>query len=144
MNADGLSRALNDLMTRQTRGLGQHLREAKPYLSAATMPVWAEVRRMIDADLDQARRVSRLMERHRLAVQSGSFAQVVAAYHYMDVPHLLPLLIGEKQGQIEACRRALDCCDPGADNGLADEIQTILAENEAQLEQMEGHRQRVR
>ncbi len=144
MNLDAIGEELNRVLATETRGLGQHLREATPYLTASTFPVWRDIKSMLDANADHAQRLSQLLARLELTGRPASFDPSVAAYHYAELSFLLPLLIDEKRSQIAAYQRAVAHC--GLDPRVTDvvtELQQLLCENQGQLDRLKSHHRKI-
>ena len=144
MDPQALGEELNRLLATETRGLARHLDQATPYLTADTLPVWHEVRRMLGANTDHAARISGLLASLNLPERPFPFDPAVASFHYTDLACLLPVLINEKRAQVAAYQRAIEHC--GTDAKAADvsvALQRLFDDNQTQLDQLEAHRRRI-
>ncbi len=137
-NPAALAGELNLLLTTESHGLSDHLRQATPYLSAQTYAVWRTIEHMLGANAHHAARLSALLARNELPERPAPFAQQVAHFHFTDVQHLLGPLIDEKRTQIEAYERAIE--HAGGTPDIVAELEAMLTEHRAQLEALEKHR----
>ena len=140
-NGQALGAALNDLLATQTRGLSRHLREATPYLTAVTYPIWAQVQKMLVASARHADLISDLLEQLQLSERPTSFESAVARFHFTDLSHLMPMLIEEKQAQVDAYRRAID--HAGGDRQITEQLNELLADVHSQLVQLQQHHKHI-
>jgi len=144
MNQPDLAAVLNTLLATESRGLARHLLSATPYLSEATFQAWGEIRRMLRASDEHARRLSQLLDRLGLAERPASFDPAVAACHFSDLAHLLDRLVDEKRRQVAAYQRALGRLGSNAEYAPVDaELRAMLGENQNQLQQLEELHHRI-
>jgi hypothetical protein len=107
MHKPALAEELNTLLALESRSLLRHLDEARPFLSAATFKVWADIERAAARSQDHVRRVSELTESLKLPARAPGFASTVANYHFVSVESVLPLLIQEKAALAASLERAV-------------------------------------
>lgn len=136
-----LASDINALRATETRSLVHHLDEAKPYLSASDMRVWKRVKELTHESEQHERRLVELLLAHELPVEPVTFSQNVAFFHFMTVASVLPVLIGEKTGQIAAYERAISRAGGAVD--ILTELQALLLENQKQLAELQELRSRV-
>jgi hypothetical protein len=141
-NGQALGAALNDLLATETRGLSRHLREATPYLTAVTYPIWADVQKMLSASAHHARRLSDLLDALELGERPASFQLDVARFHYTQLSYLLPLLIEEKQSQIAAYRQAIE--HAAGEPLVTDPLNELLADVQDQLVELQQHHEQIK
>ncbi len=144
MNRQALADELNLLLALEARGLANHLREATPYLTPATYPVWRDIQRMLHDSESHADRLSRLLTLIEQPEVPSSFESQVASYHYADLGFLLPLLIEDEKAQIAADQRAM--AHVGGDDRsreVSDELNALLSDHQTRLDQLEAHHRHV-
>ncbi len=142
LNAQMIGAALNDLLATHTRGLSRHLQEAKPYLTATTYPIWKDIQKMLAASAHHAELISHLLDQLQINERAASFELAVARFHYTQLSHLLPMLIEEKQSQVDAYLRAID--HTGDDRQTAGQLNELLADVQGQLVRLQQHQKQVK
>ena len=66
----------------------------------------------------------------------------MARFHYTQLSHLLPMLIEEKQSQVDAYLRAID--HTGDDRQTAGQLNELLADVQGQLVRLQQHQKQVK
>ena len=136
MNKQALADELNQLLATETRSLFRHLDEARPYLTPKTYRVWATLQQMRHVSEEHADRITVLLDTLELPPRAASFPTDVANYHFMSLPGLLPLLIHEKQSQIESYERAIE--HAAGEPRVTHALESLLADNRKQLTLLES------
>lgn len=135
MSESELADKLSVLLATETRSLARHLTEATPYLSLPAYAVWASLRHLSDKAVDHARRLSEIFKFLGVAPRTISYDLDVANYHYVSLERLLPVLIAQKQRQVDAYKQAVKLAAPWQE--IQGVLQSLQQENLQHLQQLE-------
>ena len=141
MNNPALADELNLLLATETRSLFRHLDEAKPYLTARSFHAWREITAMSHTSSEHGERIVEILNRLELPQKPISFQPEVTNYHYLSLSSLMPLLIDEKSRQVAAYQRAVSRSTGISE--IDEDLAAMLAENQAQLANLESLREVV-
>ena len=134
-----LASQLNRLLATETHSLARHLDQAQPYLTAETYQAWSQIKHLATSSDDHARRLTALIDSLGSPPTAPVFDSEVANYHFMDVSSLLPLLIEQKQRQIEGYKIAIDLAQ--GIPSIETKLKKLHSENQAASELLENFAQ---
>ena len=138
MDAHALTNELNDLLSVETRSMLEHLHESTPHVDASTYRIWKDLQSLAHRDTDHAARLSALLSRLNLPERPRPFPQSVGNFHFMTLQRIVPLLVDEKSRQVAAYSRAV--AHAGTELDVISELESLRADNEAELKQLEKFR----
>ncbi|MEX0775642.1 MAG: hypothetical protein WD042_07985 [Phycisphaeraceae bacterium] len=136
MNAVALAEQLNRLIALEQRGLAEHLREARPYLTPRTFALWRKIEQMGDVSAHHVARLSAMLADLGQPQRAGGFEPRVADFHFIDLPRLLPELVAIKEAKAKAYHRAAQLASERAD--LATELEAMAQVTHEQLATLQG------
>jgi len=134
-NPTALAEELSGVLATERRGLLRHIAVATPYITARTYKLFQQVKHIAHDSVEHTQRLTDLMQGLELEPTAVPFQQDVANFHFVTLESVLPLLIEEKQSQIDAYERAIghlgDLPEARA------ELESLLADNREHLKQLQ-------